>query len=62
MDDQTTHLSYRVWLDIEAYDHDREEYYDMDAPGSALTSFERYQDAYDYAGRVTDLAQQLNLE
>jgi len=57
----TTHpTTFKVWLEIEEYDEESGHSRDMDAPGSALATFDTYEDAWDYAERVTRLAEGIN--
>ncbi len=49
------HITYKVWLEIEEYDENTEHGKNMDAPGSSLAAFDSYEEAWDYAERVTNL-------
>ena len=58
---QAKRITFKVWLDIERYDAKTDESQTMDAPGSSLATFDTYQEAWDYAERVTRLAEGINL-
>ena len=47
--------TYSVWIDIEEYDEETDDYMERDAPGSALRRFDTYQEAWKYAQDVTNL-------
>jgi hypothetical protein len=53
-------ITFKVWLEIERYDDDTGHGEDMDAP-SSLATFETYEEARDYAKRVSRLAECINL-
>jgi hypothetical protein len=55
------HIVFKVWLEIERFNEKTGASEDMDAPGSSLATFETYQDAWDYAERVTRIAETINL-
>jgi hypothetical protein len=55
------HITYKVWIEIEEYNDKTGHGTDMDAPGSSLAEFDTYQEAWDYAERVTRLAEGINL-
>jgi hypothetical protein len=55
------HTTFKVWLEIERYNEKTGHSENMDAPGSALATFATYHDAWDYAERVTRLAEGINL-
>jgi hypothetical protein len=61
MDEFTTHLSYKVWLDIEEYDERTGSGTEMDAPGAELATFATFERAWDYAARLTRLAEGINV-
>jgi hypothetical protein len=48
-------ITFKVWLEIERYDERIGEGQTMDAPGSSLAQFATYEEAWDYAQRVTSL-------
>ena len=54
-------ITYKVWLEIERYNERTGHGEDMDAPGSSLATFKTYEEAWDYAERVTRLAEGINL-
>jgi hypothetical protein len=54
-------VTYKVWLEIERLNEKTGASDDMDAPGSSLATFNTYQQAWDYAERVTRLAEGINL-
>ena len=54
-------ITFKVWLEIERYDDETGHGEDMDAPGSSLATFETYEEARDYAERVSRLAESINL-
>jgi len=56
------HITFKVWLEIERYDERSGQGEDMDAPGSSLATFETYEQAWAYAERVTQLAENINIE
>jgi hypothetical protein len=51
------HITYKVWLEIERYNEKTGAGQDMDAPGSSLAAFATYEEARDYAERLTALAE-----
>jgi hypothetical protein len=53
-------ITFKVWLEIERYDERTGHGKNMEAPGSSLATFDTYDEAYDYASRVTDLAQDID--
>jgi hypothetical protein len=55
-------ISFKVWIEIERYNERTGASQDMDAPGSSLATFDTYEDAWDYADRVTRLAEGINIE
>ncbi len=55
------HITFKVWLEIERYDEKTAASQDMDAPGSSLATFDTCEEAWDYAERVTRLAEAINL-
>lgn len=54
-------IAFKVWLEIEQFDEETGHSETLDAPGSSLASFETYEEAWDYAERVTRLAEGINL-
>jgi predicted RNA-binding protein associated with RNAse of E/G family len=54
-------ITFKVWLDIERYNEKTESGELMDAPGSSLATFDSFEEAWDYAERVTHLADNINL-
>jgi hypothetical protein len=50
------HITFKVWLEIERYNETTGHGENMDAPGSSLATFDTYDEAWDYAERVTRLA------
>jgi hypothetical protein len=55
-------ITFKVWLEIERYNETTGQSQDMDAPGSSLATFDTYEQAWDYAERVTLLAEGINVE
>jgi hypothetical protein len=55
------HITFNVWLEIERYNGKTGNGENMDAPGSSLATFDTYEEAWDYAERVTRLAEGINL-
>jgi hypothetical protein len=55
-------ITFKVWLEIERYNEKTGNSQDMDAPGSSLATFDTYEQALDYADRVTRLAEDINVE
>ena len=53
-------IAYKVWLEIERYNERTGHGEDTDAPGSSLATFNTYEQAWDYAERVTRLAEGIN--
>jgi hypothetical protein len=53
-------ITFKVWLEIERYDDETGHGEDVDLP-SSLATFETYEEASDYAERVTRLAECINL-
>jgi len=54
-------ITFKVWLEIERFDEETGHGEDLDAPGSSLATFCTYEEAWDYAERVTRLAESINL-
>ena len=54
-------ITFKVWLEIERYNERTGHGEDMDAPGSSLATFKTYEEAWNYAERVTRLAEGINL-
>ena len=55
------HITFKVWLEIERFNEKTGRSQDLDAPGAALATFVTYEEAWDYAERVTRLAEGINL-
>ena len=55
------HIVFKVWLEIERFNEKTGASEDMDAPGSSLATFKTYQEAWDYAERVSRFAENINL-
>jgi hypothetical protein len=54
-------ITFKVWLEIEQCNEKTGDGQELDAPGSYLAEFQTYEDAWDYAERVTRLAEGINL-
>lgn len=54
-------ITFKVWLEIERYNEITGEGENMDSPGSYLAEFGTYDEAWDYAERITRLAETINL-
>lgn len=54
------HITFKVWLEIERYNEQTGASQNLDAPGSSLATFATFEEARDYAGRVTHLAEGIN--
>jgi hypothetical protein len=54
-------ITFKVWLEIERYDEETGQGEDVDAPGSSLATFYTYEEAWDYAERVTHFADCINI-
>ena len=54
-------ITFKVWLEIERYNEMTGASEDMDAPGSSLATFNTYEEARDYAERVTRLAEAITI-
>ncbi len=54
-------ITFKVWLEIERFNEETGDGVSMDAPGSSLATFGTYEEAWDYAERVTCLAEGINL-
>jgi hypothetical protein len=54
-------ITFKVWIEIERFDEKTGHSEDLDAPGSSLATFSTYKEAWDYAERVTRLAEGINL-
>ena len=55
------HITFKVWLEIERFNESTGQGENMDAPGSSLATFDTYEEAWDYAERVTRIAEGINL-
>ena len=53
-------ITFNVWLEIERFNEKTGRGEDMDAPGSSLAEFDTYEEAWEYAERVTRLAEGIN--
>jgi hypothetical protein len=54
-------ITFKVWLEIERYNERTGHGENMDAPGCELATFDTYEEAWDYAERVTRFAECINL-
>jgi hypothetical protein len=54
-------ITFKVWLEIERYNERTGHSENMDAPGASLAAFDTYEEAWDYAERVTQFAECINL-
>jgi hypothetical protein len=54
-------ITFKVWLEIERLNEKTGASKDMDATGSSLATFDTYEEAWDYAERVTRLAEGINI-
>jgi hypothetical protein len=54
-------ITFKVWLEIERYNEKTGASQNMDAPGSYLAEFPTFDEATDYAERVTRIAEGINL-
>ena len=54
-------IIFKVWLEIERYSEKTGAGLTMDAPGSSLATFATYEEAWEYAERITRLAENINL-
>ena len=54
-------ITFKVWLEIERLNEKTGASEDMDAPGASLATFNTYQEAWDYADRITRFAEGINL-
>jgi hypothetical protein len=55
------YITFKVWLEIERFNEKTGASQNLDAPGSSLATLETYEEAWDYAERVTRLAEGINL-
>ena len=53
-------IAFKVWIDIERYNEKTGTSQNMDAPGSSLATFDTYEEAWDYAERITRIAESIN--
>ena len=44
--------SYKVWLEIEEIDEDRDHYETVDAPGGSVATFATYEEGYAFVGQA----------
>src|SRR5262245_46559105 len=49
-------MSFKVWIEIER-EKSNGDYEQMDAPGASVADFRTYQQAYDFAQALTDVAE-----
>jgi hypothetical protein len=61
MSKKRNHITYKVWIEIEQYNRKTDAGQEMEAPGSSLAEFDTYEDAWDYAERVTRLAEGIDV-
>jgi hypothetical protein len=54
------HITFKVWLEIERYNEKTGDGQNMDAPGRYLAEFPTFEEARDYADRVTRIAEDIN--
>jgi hypothetical protein len=52
-------ITYKVWLEIEEYNEKTGRGTEMDAPGASLAAFDTYEEAWDYAERVSRVAKRI---
>ena len=62
MSKKQRNITFKVWPEIERFNEKTGHSEIMDAPGSSLATFNTYEQAWDYAERVTRLAEGINLE
>jgi hypothetical protein len=60
MPKKRNNITFKVWLEIEQYNEKTGDGQEMDAPGAALADFDTYEEAWEYAERVTRLADGIN--
>ena len=60
MSKKRKNITFKVWLEIERYNEKTGHSENMDAPGSSLAEFDTFEEAWDYAERVTRLAEGIN--
>jgi len=51
------YITFKVWLEIERFNEKTGHSEDMDAPGASLATFDTFEEAWEYAERVTRLAE-----
>ena len=61
MSKKRKNITFKVWLEIERYNERTGHSENMDAPGASLADFDTYEEARDYAERVTRLAEAINV-
>jgi hypothetical protein len=54
-------ITFKVWLEIEQFNEKTGAGQEMDAPGSYLATFDTYEEAWEYAERITRFAECINL-
>ena len=55
------HITFKVWIEIERCHEKTGESQTLDAPGSSLATFDSFDEAWEYAERVTRLAEGINV-
>jgi hypothetical protein len=60
MSKKRKNITFKVWLEIERYNERTGHSENLDAPGASLAEFDTYEEAMDYAERVTRLAEAIN--
>jgi hypothetical protein len=60
MSKKRKNITFKVWLEIERYNERTGHGETMDAPGSSLAEFDTFEEAWDYAERVTSFAEGIN--
>lgn len=53
---------YKVWIEIERYDEDTDEHYTIDAPGASVATFDSEAEAWAFAEKLTDAAEEIREE
>jgi hypothetical protein len=54
-------ITFKVWLEIERYNGKTGASQNMDAPGSYLAQLDTFEEAWEFAERVTRLAEGINV-
>ena len=47
-------ITYRVWVDIEEFNHNTESGVECDGPGGSVAEFDNYDKAYEFAARLNE--------